>query len=92
MSASAAADEARREGKSNVCTYTSGKRGVVVRSDIFASALLGNVTGRLGTAGREGTLTSNEQDIRGTPSWTYLHTLSFAIRVKLRLSITAIQR
>ena len=58
MSASVVSDEARREGKSNAA-YTSGESGVVVHSDRFVSAVLGQATGRLGTAGREGTLTSN---------------------------------
>ena len=49
---SASADEARRNGMSNV-TCTCGKRGVVVCSDRSGSAVLGDATGRLGTAGRE---------------------------------------
>ena len=53
-------DGARTKGKSNV-TYTSGKRRVVVCNERPG---LGDATGRLLTAGREGALTSNEQDIR----------------------------
>ena len=53
--------------------------------------MLGDATGRLGTAGRKRTLTSNEQDIRETPSRTYLRILRyFAIRGWL--SVTAIHR
>ena len=82
-------DEGHREGKSNG-TYTSGRRGVVVRINRSVSAALGDALGRLGTAGREGTLTSSEQDIRETPRHTYFRILRFVIRVWL--SITAIQR
>ena len=42
--------------------HTTGKRGVVVCSDRFMSAVLGDGTGMLGTAGREGTLTSRGQN------------------------------
>ena len=35
-----------------------------MRSDRSVSAVLDDATGRLGTAGREGILTSNEQDVR----------------------------
>ena len=56
-------DGATGEGKS-IVAYTSGKRGVVVCSDGSVSTVLGDATGGLGTAGREGTLTSNEHDVR----------------------------
>ena len=72
-------DGARRDRKSNI-TYTSGKRGGVVCSDGSVSAVLDDATGRLGTAGRKGTLTSNEQDVRETLSRTYLRKLQFATR------------
>ena len=35
----------------------------------------GDLAGSLGTAGREGALTSKEQDVRETPSRAYLRTL-----------------
>ena len=54
------------------------------------STVLDDATGVLGTKGREGTLTLNEQDVREIPSSTYLRILRFAIRGWL--SITAIQR
>ena len=62
---------------------------MVVRSDRSGSAVLSDATGRLLNAGREGTLTSNEQDARKAPSRTYLRTLRFATRGWL--NSTAIQ-
>ena len=59
-------------------------------SDRSGSAVLGDATGRLGTAGREGTLTSNEQDVWETPSRTHLQAPRFAARGWL--NSTAIQR
>ena len=84
---SASAVEARRRGKSNVA-YTSGKRGVVEGSDRSVSAVLGDATGRLGTAGREGTLTSNEHEVQETPSRTHLWALCFATRGWLSVTVT----
>ena len=60
-----------------------------MRSDRSGSAALGGATGKLGTAGREGTLTSKEQDVRETPSSTYLRTLRYTTRGWL--NSTAIQ-
>ena len=62
----------------------------MVCSDRSVSDVLGDATGRLGTAGREGALTSNEQDVRETPSRTYRRILRFTVRGWL--SITVIQR
>ena len=62
---------------------------MVCRSDKSVSAVLGDATGRLGSAGRKGTLTSNEQDVREKPISTFLMILRFATRGWL--SITAIQ-
>ena len=59
---------------------------MVVRSDRSGSAVLGDATGRLLNAGREGTLTSNEQDARKAPSRTYLRTLRFATRGWLNIT------
>ena len=61
----------------------------MVCSDRSVSAVLGDATGRLGTAGREGTLTSDEQDIREIPSRTYFRIQRYATCGWLR--ITAIQ-
>ena len=69
----------RGEGRSNV-THTSGKRGVVVSGDRSGSAVLGDATDGLDTAGREGPLTSKGQEVRGTPSRTYLRTVRYATR------------
>ena len=52
-------------------------------SDRSVSAVLSNASGMLGTAGREGTLTSNEQDVQKTPSRTYLRKLRLATRIWL---------
>ena len=62
----------------------------LVCSDRSVSTVLGDATGGLGTAGREGALTSNEQDVRKSPSRTYLRILRFAMRGWL--SVTAILR
>ena len=65
---------------------------MVVHSDRLVTAMLGAyATGMLGTAGRGGgTLTSHEQDVRETPSRTYLRKLRFATREWL--NSIAIQR
>ena len=54
---------------------------MVVCSDRSVSAVVGDATGRLGTAGSEGTLASNEQDVqdvqhRAAPTLGYC-TLSY---------------
>ena len=58
-----------RGGGSNV-TNAPGKKGVgVVASSVrCGSAMLGDTAVRLGDAGREGSLTSKEQDAQETPS------------------------
>ena len=53
------------------------------------SAGLGDATGRLGTASRKRTLTSNEQNVRETPSRTYLRILRY-FAIHGWLSVTAI--
>ena len=60
----------------------------MVRSDISVPAVLGNVTGMFGTAGGEGALTSNEQDVPETPSRTHLRTLRFSTREGLSITVS----
>ena len=81
---------ARGGGRKSNVTYASCKRGVVVLSDRSMLAVLGDAICMLDTAGREGMLTSNEQDVRETPSRTYLRKLRFATRGWI--NSTAIQR
>ena len=68
---------ARNEGRSSV-THTPGKRGAAVSSGRSGSDVLSDAAGKLGTAGREGTLTSEEQDVRETASRAHLRILSHA--------------
>ena len=62
-------DEAHGEGKSIITRPARGEWWCAVTRSVLA--VLGDATGMLGTADREGTFTSNEQDVRETPSRTY---------------------
>ena len=52
----------------------------MVSSDRFGSAARDDASGRSDTAGREGILTSNVQEVQETPNCIYIRTVRYATR------------